>query len=145
MLASTADSFLDLLSGSIVWLTERAMQKVDLAAYPAGRTRLEPVGVVVFATMMGMATLQLLSESVKELLGSPKDLTMGPLTVVILGSTILLKFGLYLLCAAVKVSLYLIALSHTYTITRINHTAHTERHTHTHTGTQRHTQADGGT
>ena len=80
------------------------MNRTDLARYPAGRTRLEPLGVIVFATMMGMATLQLLSESIKGLLGEPNVPLMTPVNIGILLSTIALKFGLFVLCSHILVT-----------------------------------------
>src|SRR5690606_14619580 len=41
------DSFLDLLSGSIIFMTSRIMKQENKYLYPAGKSRLEPVGIIV--------------------------------------------------------------------------------------------------
>ena len=51
ILASAADSLLDLLSGAVLLLTERATHNVDHYKYPEGRARIEPIGVIIFATV----------------------------------------------------------------------------------------------
>jgi hypothetical protein len=52
ILASAADSLLDLLSGAVLLLTERATHNVDHYKYPEGRARIEPIGVIIFATVL---------------------------------------------------------------------------------------------
>jgi hypothetical protein len=58
ILASAADSLLDLLSGLVLLLTERATHNVDHYKYPEGRARLEPIGVVIFATVNLLLSLE---------------------------------------------------------------------------------------
>ena len=55
ILASAADSLLDLLdllAGAVLLLTERATHNVDHYKYPEGRARIEPIGVIIFATVL---------------------------------------------------------------------------------------------
>ena len=59
MLASAVDSLLDLVSGSVLWLTERFISKPDRYTYPEGKSRYEPLGVAMFSCVMGMSALQL--------------------------------------------------------------------------------------
>jgi hypothetical protein len=49
VLASLVDAALDFLSTAIVWTTTRLISRPDQYAYPIGRRRLEPVGVLVFS------------------------------------------------------------------------------------------------
>ena len=49
VLASLVDAALDFLSTAIVWTTTRLISRQDQYAYPIGRRRLEPVGVLVFS------------------------------------------------------------------------------------------------
>ena len=67
VIASAADSALDLVSGAVLFVTQRAMARVDRYKYPEGKARLEPVGIVIFSTVMGMSSLQIIIESVKTL------------------------------------------------------------------------------
>ncbi|XP_017980583.1 PREDICTED: metal tolerance protein 10 [Theobroma cacao] len=67
VIASTLDSLLDLLSGFILWFTAYAMRKPNQYRYPIGKNRMQPVGIVVFATIMATLGLQILFESGREL------------------------------------------------------------------------------
>ncbi|XVE53420.1 hypothetical protein DITRI_Ditri03aG0001700 [Diplodiscus trichospermus] len=68
VIASTLDSFLDLLSGFILWFTAYAMRKPNQYRYPIGKNRMQPVGIVVFASVMATLGLQILFESGRELI-----------------------------------------------------------------------------
>jgi divalent metal cation (Fe/Co/Zn/Cd) transporter len=43
VIASTLDSFLDLLSGFILWFTAHTMRKPNQFQYPIGKQRMQPV------------------------------------------------------------------------------------------------------
>ena len=61
IIASTADSVLDLLSGVVLLMTERAAHKdVDHYQYPEGRGRIEPIGIIIFATVMCLSSANIL-------------------------------------------------------------------------------------
>jgi divalent metal cation (Fe/Co/Zn/Cd) transporter len=62
------DSFLDVFSGSILFCTACAMKKVDPYKFPSGKTRLEPLGIILFACVMGMAALQIIYTAVSRLI-----------------------------------------------------------------------------
>jgi cation diffusion facilitator family transporter len=103
--ASAVDSFLDLASQAIVWWAERGSRNADTSLYPAGRSRLEPVGLIVCAALMGCAALQLLVESASQLVvgfthAKHPVVTFDVLTLTILMLTIIGKLGLWLYCAA---------------------------------------------
>ncbi|KAL4597876.1 hypothetical protein ACB092_11G019700 [Castanea dentata] len=68
VIASTLDSLLDLLSGFILWFTSHAMKKPNHHWYPVGKNRMQPVGIVVFASVMATLGLQILFESGRQLL-----------------------------------------------------------------------------
>ncbi|KAK1367320.1 Metal tolerance protein 10 [Heracleum sosnowskyi] len=67
VIASTLDSLLDLLSGFILWFTSYAMRNPNLYNYPIGKKRMQPVGIIVFASVMATLGLQILLESGREL------------------------------------------------------------------------------
>jgi len=102
VVASFLDSCLDLVAGLIMYWTAIKIAKVNTFKYPQGKARLEPIGTVVFASVMGFASLQILSECVKRLASglndTPADLEMGVVPIVILGSTIVFKAILYYYC-----------------------------------------------
>ncbi|GKV29476.1 hypothetical protein SLEP1_g38405 [Rubroshorea leprosula] len=66
VIASTLDSFLDLLSGFILWFTAHAMKKPNHYRYPIGKNRMQPVGIIVFASVMATLGLQIILESVRQ-------------------------------------------------------------------------------
>lgn len=68
VIASTLDSLLDLLSGFILWFTSYAMSKPNHYQYPIGKNRMQPVGIVVFASVMATLGLQILFESAREII-----------------------------------------------------------------------------
>ncbi|XP_022943489.1 metal tolerance protein 9-like [Cucurbita moschata] len=68
VIASTLDSLLDLLSGFILWFTANAMRKPNQYRYPIGKNRMQPVGIVVFASIMATLGIQILLESARELI-----------------------------------------------------------------------------
>ncbi|KAJ0802002.1 putative cation efflux protein [Helianthus annuus] len=68
VIASTLDSLLDLLSGFILWFTSYAMRYPNQFHYPIGKNRMQPVGIVVFASVMGTLGLQILLESGRQLI-----------------------------------------------------------------------------
>ncbi|XP_051128647.1 metal tolerance protein 9-like isoform X3 [Andrographis paniculata] len=66
VIASTMDSFLDLLSGLILWFTSHAMRNPNQYHYPIGKKRMQPVGIIVFASVMATLGLQIILESVRQ-------------------------------------------------------------------------------
>eukprot|EP00708_Paratrimastix_pyriformis_P002629 GAFH01001380.1.p1 GENE.GAFH01001380.1~~GAFH01001380.1.p1 ORF type:complete len:317 (+),score=128.12 GAFH01001380.1:313-1263(+) len=99
VIASVVDSLLDLASGSVVFLTTRIKNRSNPEKYPVGKNRVEPLGVVVFAAIMGTASLQIVRESASKLASadhSPPTFGIGP--IVVLGVTIVSKLTLHILC-----------------------------------------------
>jgi cation diffusion facilitator family transporter len=90
VIASTADSLLDLLSGSVLVITHRLIRKKDVFRYPQGKSRMEPIGVFAFAIVMMLSSLQILIEAVRRLI-SPPEIELGPVTLGIFAFTILGK------------------------------------------------------
>lgn len=119
--AAAVDSFLDLASQLIVFLAERG-SKTQHEDYPAGRSRLEPVGIIICASLMGCAALQLILESGEQLFvgyrGDPSDhaqVDFTFFTIALLVSTILAKLALWIYCAAFashSPTLYTLAADH---------------------------------
>ncbi|CAI9092479.1 OLC1v1027730C4 [Oldenlandia corymbosa var. corymbosa] len=68
IIASTLDSLLDLLSGFILWFTAFSMQTQNPYQYPIGKRRMQPLGILVFASVMATLGLQIILESVRTLI-----------------------------------------------------------------------------
>ncbi|KAJ0388541.1 hypothetical protein P43SY_011051 [Pythium insidiosum] len=66
--------------------------------YPAGQRRLEPVAVVISATLMGMAAIEVVQKSVETLVvgfnGTLPDLDMTRFTICVLVFAIFIKIVL---------------------------------------------------
>jgi len=107
IIASSLDSLLDLLSGSILFLISRAINKPDPYKYPVSKSSLEPVGIIVFACVMGMTSLYILQDAVQTLIygftGSPKIISLDSFSIAILSATICIKLCLHIYCRMVAV------------------------------------------
>eukprot|EP00300_Choanocystis_sp_HF-7_P003914 c12983_g1_i2.p2 GENE.c12983_g1_i2~~c12983_g1_i2.p2 ORF type:complete len:279 (-),score=67.04 c12983_g1_i2:47-883(-) len=101
VIASAVDSVLDLVSGGILFVTARAIRNRDPMVYPVGRRRLEPLGIIVFAAVMGTAALQLITTSIEALAKRSTSLNVQVSTIVILLVTITVKLLLYVWCRCV--------------------------------------------
>ncbi|TVU19706.1 hypothetical protein EJB05_35873, partial [Eragrostis curvula] len=70
IIASTLDSLLDLLSGFILWFTAFSMQTPNPYRYPIGKRRMQPLGILVFASVMATLGLQIILESTRSLVSA---------------------------------------------------------------------------
>ncbi len=66
VLASAADSIVDIASQAVLALADWQVGKVD-PRYPVGKTRLQTVAVIACAVIMSFATLAVIQESGKSL------------------------------------------------------------------------------
>ena len=69
IITSALDSFLDLVSGVILWRTEASMRTQNKYLFPAGKSRMQPLGIIVFSCIMGTLGFQILIEGVQQLVG----------------------------------------------------------------------------
>jgi hypothetical protein len=103
VLASLVDAALDFLSTGIIWTTSWLMTRRDPYAYPVGRSRLEPLGVLVFSVIMVTSFFQVALECLQTLLGSEHTVVqLGWPAIAIMASTVIIKFGCWLWCRLIK-------------------------------------------
>jgi cation diffusion facilitator family transporter len=103
VVASLVDAALDFLSTAIVWFTAWMIARQDRYAYPVGRRRLEPIGVLVFSVIMITSFFQVAIEGFSRLTGS--DQTVVQLTipaVAIMASTVVIKALCWLWCRLIR-------------------------------------------
>ncbi|CAH0489551.1 unnamed protein product [Peronospora farinosa] len=104
VLSSLVDSILDLTSQGLFWYSDKRMHTPDVK-YPAGRRRLEPIAVIVSATLMGMAAIEVIQQSVEALVkgfnGKQRELEISTFTMVVLLAAIVIKLVLWYLCAKI--------------------------------------------
>uniref|UniRef100_A0A0C9S452 TSA: Wollemia nobilis Ref_Wollemi_Transcript_14255_1709 transcribed RNA sequence n=1 Tax=Wollemia nobilis TaxID=56998 RepID=A0A0C9S452_9CONI len=102
IIASTLDSLLDLLSGFILWFTSFKMQTPNPYLYPIGKKRMQPLGILVFASVMATLGLQILLESARQLISKEQGLSLDGgkwhWVVGIMVSVTLVKLFLVIYC-----------------------------------------------
>lgn len=102
IIASTLDSLLDLLAGAILWFTRYTMRSYDKYKFPIGNSRVQPVGIVIFAAAMATLGIQVLIEAVRQLVDHEASDKMSTSELVwlcsIMGLATIVKLGLFLYC-----------------------------------------------
>jgi divalent metal cation (Fe/Co/Zn/Cd) transporter len=99
VLASLVDAALDFLSTAIVWTTTQLISRQDQYAYPIGRRRLEPVGVLVFSIVMITSFFQVALQCFNRLLSDDHSIVeLGIPAIAIMLSTVVIKGGCYFYC-----------------------------------------------
>ena len=104
ILASLIDSAVDMVAQGVLMIANRIVtdrRDEQNVRYPAGRSKLESIGVVACALVMAMAAAQVIQSSVNELLGTERLLEVGVLDILIMGATTVIKLGLWIWCKAV--------------------------------------------
>ncbi|KAE8670715.1 Metal tolerance protein 11 [Hibiscus syriacus] len=76
IIASTLDSLLDLLSGFILWFTAFSMSTPNPYQYPIGKKRMQPLGILVFASVMATLGLQIILESVRTMVSNENEFNL---------------------------------------------------------------------
>ncbi|KAI6187501.1 Metal tolerance protein 7 [Aphelenchoides besseyi] len=98
IISSLVDSLVDITSGVVIWATSRAIRKHDPYHYPAGRTRLEPVALIIVSVIMAVASVQMIVQSLESIINFNIDPHVNLPTLIIMISTILLKGILFIVC-----------------------------------------------
>lgn len=103
VLASLVDAALDFLSTAIVWTTTKLISRQDQYAYPIGRRRLEPVGVLVFSIIMITSFFQVSLECLNRLFSPDHSVVqLGMPAIIIMLTTIAIKGFCWFWCRLVK-------------------------------------------
>lgn len=102
VLSSLIDSALDLFSGVVIGISSYLIKRYDRFHYPIGRNRLEPVAIVITASVMGTAALQIVTSAIDDIASSTIDPNINIFSGIIIGFTIILKGCLYVLCRQVN-------------------------------------------
>lgn len=102
IISSLVDSAVDLVSGIVMWYTTHAIKCTNYYEYPEGKTRLEPIGIIVLAVIMAVASIQVIISSVTKIIEQSADPDISIPTIAIIGGTVLIKVILFLYCRRVK-------------------------------------------
>ena len=106
IITSALDSFLDLVSGLILFMTDKSIRNSNKYLYPIGKSRMQPLGIIVFSCIMGTLGFQVLIEGIRQLIGDAHTHHLEHLvmTIGIMIGVIVLKFFLFLFCRNSKSS-----------------------------------------
>ncbi|KAJ2655409.1 hypothetical protein IWW48_005549 [Coemansia sp. RSA 1200] len=104
LFATMSEASMDLLSSVILLLASMAARRHDrFSLYPSGRFKLETIGVIIFAVLMGTFSVALLVESISALLTAeraPNRLSIYDVVCVV--AALLAKIALYLYCYTLR-------------------------------------------
>jgi len=98
IISSLVDSLVDITSGLVIWVTARAIKKRDPYLYPRGRTRLEPLALVIVSVVMAVASVQMLSQAIKGIIEKDINPDVRLPSILIMITTITVKLGLFIAC-----------------------------------------------
>lgn len=111
VIASLVDSILDFLSTFIIYVANKLSNTKSWRtqiAYPIGRAKLEPLGILIFLVIIIISFFQVGLESFKKLFLSPPEehfaVRISLDAIVIMLSTIIAKVGCWWWCATSKSS-----------------------------------------
>ncbi|RHZ83273.1 hypothetical protein Glove_99g294 [Diversispora epigaea] len=96
--AMTGDSFMDLLSNLILFLSGRAANVKNLLQYPTGKARMETVGLIVFSTLMSALAIQLLIEAIKVLISQSHNVELHSSAIICIAIALFSKSILLIYC-----------------------------------------------
>ncbi|CAF3716909.1 unnamed protein product [Rotaria socialis] len=114
VVSSVIDSAVDLTTSVILFWAWRAIKKRDSYRYPQGRTRLEPIAIVILSVIMCAASVLVIYESINTItndagyfteVNTTKTLTkidMSALPILVMAVTIVSKAILFFLCYRIK-------------------------------------------
>lgn len=101
VLASLADSLVDLVSQGVIAIAEMRSKQAD-PRFPVGKARMEAVGVVLCACLMALSSFEVIRSSAEALyagiMGARPKLELGLLMFIILGVATAAKLALYIYC-----------------------------------------------
>uniref|UniRef100_A0A0R3RVL1 ZT_dimer domain-containing protein n=1 Tax=Elaeophora elaphi TaxID=1147741 RepID=A0A0R3RVL1_9BILA len=98
IISSLVDSAVDITSGLVIWLTARAIRKRDPYMYPRGRTRLEPIALIIVSVIMGVASVQMVVQSLESVIHDTVNPKVDIVSLFIMVIIIFIKFALMLVC-----------------------------------------------
>lgn len=102
IISSLVDSIIDLVSGIVLWFTTRSIKGTNYYDYPEGKTRLEPISIIVLAVIMAVASVQMIITSVTKIIEQSAEPDISIPTIAIIAATILIKMILFVYCRQVK-------------------------------------------
>ncbi|KAF1807481.1 cation efflux family-domain-containing protein [Mucor lusitanicus] len=114
LLASAFESFLDIVSNAIIFFTVRIIRQKNYYTYPVGKSRMEPLGIIVFAVVITTSFSQVLITSIEKLTTgtAPEQIDLSMSALIILGVNVVVKALLWFWCTTIKGSSSVEALAY---------------------------------
>ncbi|EGC33547.1 hypothetical protein DICPUDRAFT_36533 [Dictyostelium purpureum] len=98
LIATAVDAFMDLLSGFILFMTARYRKKKNYFLYPTGKSRMEPIGIIIFSSLMSTVSLNLIWEGTSTLVKQDKEFGLDIMSVIFVVVAISCKVAMYFYC-----------------------------------------------
>lgn len=98
VISSVVDSACDIFTSLTIWVTNRKMRKPDPYQYPRGRSRLEPIALIIISIVMAVASVQMIMQSAQAIISGKVEPDAGWATIGIMILVVITKLILVLLC-----------------------------------------------
>ncbi|CAF4682071.1 unnamed protein product, partial [Rotaria sp. Silwood2] len=123
IISSVIDSAVDSASACLLYWVLHVIKRRDPYTYPGGRTRLEPLVIVILSVIMVSASVQVIYESIQSLINyvnyftkkstALRYIAMGPAPITVMCVTIVSKTILSFLCYQIaNPTMYAVAQDH---------------------------------
>ncbi|CEG65003.1 hypothetical protein CU097_002745 [Rhizopus azygosporus] len=100
--STMADAFMDLLSSTVLLWASRQANKTNLTKYPAGKSRMESVGIIIFSCLMSCVALFLIIESAQKLVENDHSPDLTYLAIGFVSSALAVKLLLFIYCQSLS-------------------------------------------
>lgn len=98
LFATLADCFMDLVSNLVIIYSTHIAKSKYSYFYPAGRAKMETVGIIVFASLMATLSIQLIIEGIRNLTSNTYSATFEISGFIVIGVAIVIKSLLFFYC-----------------------------------------------
>lgn len=92
----------DFLEGLVIWTASYLIAHSDTHKYPRGRSRLEPLALIIVSSVMAVVNLQVILQSILKIAGGHPRPDMDPITTGIMIASVSLKVILIATCYLFK-------------------------------------------
>jgi len=106
--SAVVDSALDIFNGIVIFFVSRYMGKRDRYLYPMGKGRFDALATIVIASVMVTFSFEIVRRAIEEIVELRGNATavdgevgLDKLSLWLMGATVALKFGLFMMCRAI--------------------------------------------
>uniref|UniRef100_A0AC35TUR2 ZT_dimer domain-containing protein n=1 Tax=Rhabditophanes sp. KR3021 TaxID=114890 RepID=A0AC35TUR2_9BILA len=95
ILSTVLDSVVDCCASFIIFVISGKINNTKSYDYPRGRNRLEPLALIIIATIMGISLIQIIIQALKSIIEDNVTTHLDLASIIIMVSTIVIKTMLY--------------------------------------------------